>query len=133
MERKQTDESEKVSIGLRGWTFDPDDVFDDDGELKDLEEMPDEDKLRISRLTEIIGNACHVCMLRNPEEGWDVWEKATVVYGEVTSEVLTCDEHESEFLYWYFEEGGKAYKGDDKLPDKFHKWVREGGEAPPDY
>ncbi len=125
--------TERVSIGLRGWTFDPDNVFDDDGELKSVDDIPEEDRLRVVRLTEIIGNACHVCMLRHPNEGWDVWKKADAVYGEPTTEVLVCDEHEPDFLYWYFEEGGEAYKGEEELPDEFHAWIRDGGEAPEGY
>ncbi|MDY7082656.1 MAG: hypothetical protein SXQ77_09685 [Halobacteria archaeon] len=126
-------EEEKVCIGLRGWKFDPDDVFQEDGELKPIDDMPEDDQLRIVRLSEIVGNACHVCMLRHPEEGWDEWVKADVVYGEPTAEILTCDEHEADFLYWFFEEGGKEYKGDEMMPDLFHKWVKEGGEAPEGY
>lgn len=115
---------EKICIGLRGWKFNPDDVLTEKGELKALEEMSEHDRLRIVRLSEIIGNACHVCMLKNPEEGWDKWKKATVVYGEPTSEVLLCDEHESVFEIWFFEKGGKTYKGKEEMAEKFHEWLQ---------
>lgn len=124
---------EKVSIGLRGWRFDPDAVFDEDGDLKPVEEIPEDDRLRVVRLTEIVGNACHVCMLRNPEEGWSAWRKAEAVYGEPTHEVLVCDEHEPVFLYWFWEMGGESYRGMDELQTRFHGWVEDGGEAPEDY
>lgn len=125
------DNKDKICIGLRGWKFDIQEVLDKNGELKALEEMSEEDKVRIIRLSEIIGNACHVCMLKNPEEGWDVWEKATVVYGEPTSEVLLCDKHESIFEHWFFNEGGKAYKGKEELQEKFHNWIKNSGFSPP--
>lgn len=118
---------------MRGWRFDPEVVFTEDGDVKPLEEVPEPDRLRLVRLTEIIGNACHVCMLRNPEEGWDAWRKADAVYGEPTHEVLVCDEHEPVFYYWFWEEGGEMYKGEDELQREFHDWVEEGGGAPKDY
>jgi hypothetical protein len=120
-----TAEGEKVSIGLRGWTFDPEDVFQVGGELKPVDEMPEEDRIRVVRLTEIMGNACHVCMLQHPDEGWDEWEKATVVYGEPTSEVLLCDDHEEVFERWFFDEGGESYRGTEELQRAFHDWVEE--------
>lgn len=124
---------EKVCIGLRGWKFDPDNIFDAEGDMKPIDEIPEDDRLRVVRLREIIGNACHVCMLRNPEEGWDAWRKADAVYGEPTHEVLVCDEHEKEFLYWFWDEGGEEYKGENELQTRFHDWVEEGGEAPAGY
>lgn len=127
------DEEEKIHIGLRGWKFNPKNVFDDDGELKPLKEMPEEDRVRVVRLSEIIGNACHFCMLKYPEEGWAKWKKADIVYGEPTSEVLLCDEHERHFLYWFFEEGGEDYKGEERMADAFHKWVNKGERAPEGY
>ncbi|MFB6283315.1 MAG: hypothetical protein ABEK59_05185 [Halobacteria archaeon] len=116
---------EKISIGLRGWRFNPDDVFDADGNLKSPEEIPEDQRERIARLPDIIGNACHVCMLLNPDEGWDEWTKATVVYGEPRHEVLTCDDHEPVFETWFFDEGGEALKGSDNLADTFHAWIKE--------
>jgi hypothetical protein len=32
----------KVSVGLRGWRFDEEEIFTDDGELKPLDEIPEE-------------------------------------------------------------------------------------------
>ena len=115
---------EKVCIGLRGWRFNPDDVFDSEGRIKKPEDIPEGQRERIARLSDIVGNACHVCMLLHPDAGWDEWVKADVVYGEPRHEVLMCDEHEDVFETWFFDEGGKALKGSEELQYEFHEWVK---------
>ncbi|MEF8826715.1 MAG: hypothetical protein V5A27_10325 [Halapricum sp.] len=121
----------KVSIGLRGWRFDERDVFDEKGAIKPLSEMPPEPRQRVSRLTAIIGNACDACQLtREDEQEYNV---ARSVYGEPMGEVLLCDEHEPDFLYWFREEGGDEYAGELAMADRFHEWFLDGGRAPEGY
>ncbi|MFW6018226.1 MAG: hypothetical protein ACOCPX_05345 [Halapricum sp.] len=121
----------KVSIGLRGWRFDEEDVFDANGSIKPLAEMPPEPRRRVSRLTAIIGNACDVCMvLEDDERDCNV---ASAVYGEPMSEVLLCGEHEPDFVYWFRELGGDEYAGSAALADTFLAWIADGGRAPEDY
>jgi hypothetical protein len=47
--------------------------------------------------------------------------------------VVLCDDHEVDFVYWFREAGGSAYRGDPELADAFHEWFAEGGRAPEDY
>jgi hypothetical protein len=49
------------------------------------------------------------------------------------AEVLLCDDHEPDFVYWFREAGGAEYRGSDDLGDAFHEWFLEGGEAPEGY
>lgn len=121
----------KVSIGLRGWRFDEGAVFGTDGAIKPLSQMPPETRQRVSRLTAIIGNACDACWLVEDEEA--DCNVARVVYGESMGEVLLCDEHEPDFLYWFREEGGEEFAGEVALQEYFHKWFLDGGRAPEDY
>ncbi|QSG09387.1 hypothetical protein [Halapricum desulfuricans] len=121
----------KVSIGLRGWRFDEADVFDANGAIKSLAEMPPEPRRRVSRLTAILGNACDVCMvLEDDERHCNV---ASAVYGEPMHEVLLCAEHEPDFFYWFRELGGEEYAGSTALSDTFLEWIADGGRAPDDY
>jgi len=57
----------KVSIGLRGWRFDEDEVFDDEGRYRPLDEMPRDVADRISRLTGLVTSPCHACFLLHGE------------------------------------------------------------------
>ncbi|PSP75437.1 hypothetical protein BRC81_15535 [Halobacteriales archaeon QS_1_68_20] len=123
----------KVSIGLRGWRFDEDEVFSDDGKLRPLEEMPEDASDRISRLTALVNSPCHACWLIHGDENVEECNVARVVYGEPLSEVLLCDGHEADFVYWYRERGGDEYRGDPELQDAFHEWFVDGGRAPEDY
>jgi hypothetical protein len=121
----------KVSIGLRGWRFDEDDVFDTDGAIKPLAQMPPDARQRVSRLTAIIGNACDACWLIEDEK--EECNVARVVYGEAMGEVLLCEEHEPDFLYWFREEGGEEFAGEVAMQEYFHQWFLDGGRAPEGY
>lgn len=121
----------KVSIGLRGWRFDESAVFDDDGAIKPLSEMPPDAQRRVSRLTAIIGNPCDACWLTEDEK--QDCNVVRTVYGEPMNEVLLCAEHEPDFLYWFREEGGDEYAGTSAMRDFFHEWFLDGGRAPEGY
>ena len=123
----------KVSIALRGWRFDEDDVFEDDGELRPLDDMPEDTRHRIIRLAHISGDACDACWLIHGESEIDRANPGTIVYGEPMAEVLVCDEHEADFLYWFREAGGREYAGEAEFPDRFHEWFADGGQAPEGY
>ncbi|MFB6149149.1 MAG: hypothetical protein ABEJ48_05745 [Halobacteriales archaeon] len=123
----------KVSIGLRGWRFDEDDVFADDGTMRPLEEMPPDTRDRIQRLMVLVREPCDACWLIHGDDNRDQCNVPDVVYGEPLSEVLLCSDHEADFLYWYREEGGEAYRGEPELQDEFHEWFADGGRAPEGY
>lgn len=123
----------KVSIGLRGWRFDEEEVFDEDGEFKRLEEIPEETRLRLQRLELLVTDPCQACWLIHGDENVAECNVAEAVYGEPRSEVALCDEHEPDFLYWFREEGGERYMGEDELKDAFHEWFAGGGRAPEGY
>lgn len=120
----------KVSIGLRGWRFDEADVLTDDGDLRPLEEMPDDARERVNRLTTLVTAPCDCCWLLHGDEDADEANVATAVYGEPDGEVLLCDDHEDEFVWWYREEGGDEYRGQTELQDRFHEWFEAGNRAP---
>jgi len=123
----------KVSIGLRGWRFDEDEVFTDDGNLKPFGEMPPEPRTRIIRLHRLVEAPCDACWLIHGDAEVHECNVATVVYGEPFAEVVLCDEHERDFLYWYREDGGKEYRGDEAFEDAFHEWFADGNRAPEGY
>ena len=123
----------KVSIGLRGWRFDEEDVFDEAGNFRPLEEMPDDARRRLLRLTTLVNSPCDACWLIHGEEDIQKGNVARVVYGEPMAEVLLCPDHEIDFLYWYREEGGERYRGSEELQDAFHEWFDDGGRAPEGY
>jgi len=123
----------KVSIGLRGWRFDEDHVFDEDGEIRDLDEMPEDTRYRVVRLSSLLGEPCSACWLVHGEANVEECNRGTIVYGEPLAEVLLCDDHEADFLYWFREEGGQAYAGSGDLQDEFHEWFLDGGRAPDEY
>ncbi|MFB6353200.1 MAG: hypothetical protein ABEJ92_03855 [Halobacteriales archaeon] len=123
----------KVSIGLRGWRFDEADVFAPDGSLRPVEEMDDDVASRVVRLTALVGSPCDACWLEHGDEHLDRCAPAAVVYGEPLAEVVLCPDHEADFLYWFREAGGDAYRGTDELQDAFHEWFLDGGRAPEGY
>lgn len=122
----------KVSIGLRGWRFDQAEVFDD-GEFKELEEIPEDTRVRLQRLETLVTAPCQACWLIHGDRNVEECNVAEVVYGEPGSEVILCDEHEPDFRYWFREAGGDRYAGDDELQDAFHEWFADGGRAPGNY
>ena len=121
----------KVSIGLRGWRFDEEAVFGPDGEVRPLEEMDPDDRDRLVRLVDLVERPCSACYLVHGERA--PCEDAAVVYGEPGSEVLLCDAHEHDFVYWYREAGGSDYRGEARLRTAFHDWFDDGGRAPDGY
>jgi hypothetical protein len=123
----------KVSIGLRGWRFDEEDVFTPEGDVRPLDEMPADARERVLRLSALVGSPCDACWLIHGEENIEECNVAAVVYGEPLSEVVLCSTHEPEFLYWFREEGGSAYRGSGDLEDAFYEWFADGGRAPEGY
>ena len=123
----------KVNIGLRGWRFEESAVFTDDGDIKPIDEMDFETRQRVVRLRQMVGSPCHACWLIHGDENLDACNEAAAVYGEPLSEVVLCESHEPDFLYWFREEGGSEHRGDSELQDAFHEWFADGGRAPADY
>jgi hypothetical protein len=123
----------KVSIGLRGWRFEESDVFTEDGSFRPLEEMPADARRRLSRLTSLANRPCDACWLEYGEEEIEQANPAEVVYGEPMAEVLLCEDHEPDFVYWFREKGGSNHRGSDDLDDAFYEWCLEGGSAPGEY
>jgi len=118
----------KVSIGLRGWRFDEDEVFTEDGEYRDFAEMDDDVRNRLVRLSVVVEETCDACWLETDDP--DERNQVEYVYGEPLSEVLVCEPHEPDFVYWFRERGGDRYAGIDEFDDRFHEWFLEGGRAP---
>lgn len=123
----------KVSIALRGWRFDEDEVFTDDGELRPIDRLPPDTRERLVRLTAIAGSPCDACWLIEGDENLEDCNVARLVYGEPLSEVLLCTDHEPDFSYWFHEEGGREYAGTDDFDDRFYEWFDGGGRAPEDH
>ncbi|MFB6304401.1 MAG: hypothetical protein ABEH47_04485 [Haloferacaceae archaeon] len=123
----------KVSVGLRGWRFDEEAVFDADGEFRPLAELDEDDRKRLLRLATLVERPCDACYLIHGESEKHRCRQAAVVYGEPGDEVVLCDDHEDDFVYWFREAGGSAYRGDPELRDAFHAWFDDGGRAPADY
>jgi len=120
----------KVSIALRGWRFEEDEVFAEDGRLRPFEAMPDDAAERIARLPELVGSACDACWLEHGDENREACNQVQVVYGEPLGEVGLCNDHEDAFVYWFREGGGSQYQGDLDLADAFHEWFLDGGRPP---
>lgn len=120
----------KVSIGLRGWRFEEDVVFDEDGNVRDIAEMPEDTRNRLLRLSALLGEPCSACWLVHGEENIEQCNMGDVTYGEPLAEVLLCTEHEPDFVYWFQEEGGSAYAGTATFQDEFFEWFAEGNRAP---
>jgi hypothetical protein len=123
----------KVSIGLRGWRFEEREVFTEDGEFRPLTEIPEDARHRLVRLGIIVERPCDACYLVHGESEKERCRQATIVYGEPLDEVLLCDRHEADFLYWFREEGGRGLAGDDEFTDAFHEWFADGSRAPEGY
>lgn len=123
----------KVSIGIRGWRFDEATVFDERGELRPLEDIPEDERNRLVRLSAILGEPCDACWLAHQSGDIERTRQVEVVYGEPLAEVLLCAEHEQDFLYWFREEGGRRFAGTATLRDRFHEWFHDGGRAPEGY
>lgn len=123
----------KVSVGLRGWRFDEEEIFTDDEELKPLDEIPEEPRERLVRLVGLVEEPCDVCYLEHGEAEVHRCNQAEIVYGEPNGEVLLCPEHEPDLIYWFREEGGSEHAGDLDFGDRFHEWVAAGNEAPDGY
>ena len=123
----------KVSIGLRGWRFEEDEIFSDDEELKPLDEIPEDPRERLLRLVSLVEEPCDVCYLDYGESEVHRCNEAEIVYGEPDGEVLLCPEHEPDLLYWFREEGGSDHKGSVEFADRFHEWIGAGNEAPEGY
>jgi len=96
----------KVSVGLRGWRFDEEEIFTDDEELKPLDEIPEEPRERLVRLVSLVEEPCDVCYLEHGEAEVHRCNQAEIVYGEPKGEVLLCPEHEPNLIYW-FRGGGR--------------------------
>jgi hypothetical protein len=123
----------KLSIGLRGWRFDETEVFTDDGEMRPLMEMSEATRGRLVRLTVIAGNPCDACWLIHGDEELRRCREAAVVYGEPLAEVVLCEPHERDFLYWFREAGGSAYRGSERFKAEFRAWFANGERAPTAY
>ncbi len=121
----------KVSIALRGWRFDEDAVFDENGELRPLEDVDDDTRERLIRLRVVAGEPCDACYLLN--EAKSDCNVARIVYGEPLGEVLLCPDHEPDFLYWFREADGSDHAGDEHFADIFHEWFAAGNCAPEGY
>jgi hypothetical protein len=121
----------KVSIGLRGWRFDEDEVFAADGTVRPLDNMPEDTRERVLRLSGLMEEPCDACYLTY--EDVQQCRPAQVVYGEPMGEVLVCSVHEPDFVYWFREAGGRQWAGETELRDRFHEWFADGGRAPDEY
>ena len=123
----------KVSIGLRGWRFDEEEVFAADGTVRPLDNMPPETRQRILRLSGLIGEPCDACYLLYGRDEVERCRPAQAIYGEPGGEVLLCNAHETDFVYWFQEAGGRELVGADDFDDRFHDWFVEGGHAPEEF
>ena len=123
----------KVSIGLRGWRFDESAVFTEDGELRPLDEIPEDDRRRLDRLPTLMKSPCQACWLVFGDAEIERCNVPDVVYGEPLAEVALCTDHETDFVYWFRDEEGSDYVGTDDLQDEFFEWFADGGRAPEDY
>jgi len=123
----------KVSVGMRGWRFDEEELFTPDGEYVPFEEMSEETRQRIVRLGVLYGSPCDACWLIHGDENLDECNEAEYVYGEPLAEVVVCESHEPDFVYWFRESGGSEYAGADDFDDHFHEWFLEGNRAPEGY
>ncbi len=123
----------KVSVGLRGWRFDEEEIFTDDGELRPLDKIPADPRERLVRLVKLVEEPCDVCYLDHGDAAIHRCNQARIVYGEPRGEVLLCAAHEPEFVYWFREAGGSEYRGSIELADRFHEWIAAGNAAPDGY
>ena len=123
----------KVSIELRGWRFEESEIFTEEGEFRPLDEIPDDTRQRLVRLTYLQGEPCMACHCIYGDEEKHRCKEATIVYGEPMAEVLLCNEHEADFLYWFRERDGADTAGTDSVQTGFTKWFTNGNRSPDDY
>ncbi|WP_224335519.1 hypothetical protein [Haloprofundus halobius] len=123
----------KVSVGLRGWRFEESEIFTEEGEFRPLNEIPEDPRQRLLRLSLLVEKPCQACYLVHGEENVERCRQATIVYGEPLNEVVLCDQHEADFLYWFREAGGREFVGDELFRDEFQEWFADGGRAPDGY
>jgi hypothetical protein len=123
----------KVSIGLRGWRFDEDEVFADNGQVRPLGNMEPDTRQRIVRLTDVMDDPCDCCYLIHGESDVEQCNPARAVYGEPMGEVVLCNDHEPDFVYWFQEEGGSDLAGHRELQNAFHEWFAAGNRTPEDW
>jgi hypothetical protein len=123
----------KVNIGLRGWRFEEDEVFDEEGRIRPLGAMEEETRLRVLRLAERITDPCDACWLEHGDESIQQCSPAEVIYGEPRGEVVLCSDHEADFVYWFRGIADEDLIGTLELSDEFHEWFLDGGRAPEDY
>jgi hypothetical protein len=121
----------KVSIGLRGWRFDEDEVFTAEGEYRPFDRMDADVRNRLIRLSVVVGEHCDACWLGREDPGER--NRVGYVYGEPMAEVLVCDDHEPDFVYWFREAGGSEHAGESDFDDRFHEWFADGNRAPDRY
>jgi hypothetical protein len=88
----------KVSIGLRGWRFDEEEVFTENGEYRPMDDMDEDTRTRLFRLSALVGSPCHACWLIHGDENIVMCNEMDVVYGEPLAEIGVCSEHETDFL-----------------------------------
>ena len=123
----------KVSVGLRGWRFEEDEVFTEDGDVRPFDEMREDTRRRLVRIGVLYGSPCDACWLIHGDDNLEACNEATVVYGEPLSEVTLCDEHEPDFMYWFREAGGIEHAETERFEDAFHEWFVGGARAPDGY
>ncbi|WP_410767214.1 hypothetical protein [Haloferax sp. DFSO60] len=123
----------KVSVGLRGWRFEESEIFNDEGEFKPLDEIPEDARQRLVRLITLVEEPCDACYLTFGDDEIQRCKQAKIVYGEPGHEALLCTDHEPDFLYWFREADGRELVGDDVFADAFHEWFASGERAPDGY
>lgn len=123
----------KVSVGLRGWRFDEAEIFTEGGEWTPIDDLSPDTRDRLLRLSTLVEKPCDACYLIHGEAEKKRCNPAAIVYGEPGDEVLLCDRHESDFLYWFREAGGRDLAGEEAFRDGFHEWFATGGRAPEGY
>ncbi|WP_373189123.1 hypothetical protein [Halolamina sp.] len=123
----------KVNVGLRGWRFDEAEIFTDEGEWVPLDELPTDTRNRILRLGLLVDQPCDACYLVHGEDEKRRCNPGAIVYGEPGDEVLLCDNHEGDFLYWFREEDGSQLAGEERFRDEFHEWFAADNRAPEGY
>lgn len=123
----------KVSVGLRGWRFDEDEIFTDDGLFKELGEIPLDARQRLIQLVFLVDKPCDACRMQHGEDTLKRANQAAAVYGEPGEEVLLCDDHETDFIYWYQHAGGSERRGDPEFADAFYEWFGDDGRSPDDF
>jgi len=120
----------KVSVGLRGWRFEESEIFTDSEEFKPLEEIPEDPRQRLLRLSRLIEQPCDACYLIHGEADKQRCNQSAFVYGEPMDEVVVCTDHEPAFVYWYQNAGGSDLRGKPEFANAFHQWFADGNRAP---